>query len=147
MVYAGLREGEVCGLTTTAIELSERKGRVVVRKGKGDKQRCVPLNEAARRALRAWLDVRGEVVGPLFIGKGGDGLAERGIQRRVAELGQLAGIDVTPHQLRHTFAKRCLDKGGQITEVRDLLGHARLETTARYVQPGWEDLQNAVERI
>lgn len=147
MVYAGLREGEVCSLTTTDLELSERKGRVLVRRGKGDKQRSVPLNEAARRALRAWLDVHTATVGPLFIGKSGSVLETRGVQRRVAELGRLAGVDVTPHQLRHTFAKRCLDKGGQLTEVRDLLGHARLETTARYVKPGWEDLVSTVDRI
>lgn len=146
MAYAGLREGEVCGLAMGDVELSERKGRVVVRSGKGDKERCVPLNEHARKALRAWLDVRiGE--GPLFTGKGGLGLEARGVQRRVAELGRLAGVECTPHQLRHTFAKRCLDKGGQLTEVRDLLGHTRLETTARYVKPGWGDLVSAVDRI
>ena len=147
MAYAGLREGEVCGLLASDVELSERKGRVVVRSGKGDKERSVPLNEHARKAVRAWMDVRGGGQGPLFIGKHGDALQARGVQRRVAELGRLAGVECTPHQLRHTFAKRCLDKGGQLTEVRDLLGHTRLETTARYVKPGWGDLVAAVDRI
>lgn len=146
MIWSGLREGEVCDLRVEDVEIGKRKGRVVVRHGKGEKYREVPLNEKARRAVRAWLDVCVQA-GPLFVGKKGERLQERGVQRRVAEIGRLAGVDVTPHQLRHTFAKRLLDKGGQLTEVKDLMGHARLETTARYVKPGWEDLETAVERI
>lgn len=146
MVWAGLREGEVCSLRWEDVEISERKGRVIVRHGKGDKRREVPLNEKARRAVRAYQDVR-LGTGLLFVGKFGEGLQARGVQRRVAEIGRLAGVDVTPHQLRHTFAKRLLDKGGQLTEVKDLMGHSRLETTARYVKPGWNDLASAVERI
>lgn len=147
MVWAGLREGEVCELRVEDVEISERKGRVVVRHGKGDKRREVPLNEKTRRAVRAYLDLEPGRKGLLFVGKGGEGLQARGIQRRVAEIGRLAGVEVTPHQLRHTFAKRLLDKGGQLTEVKDLMGHSRLETTARYVKPGWNDLALAVERI
>lgn len=146
MVWAGLREGEVCELRREDVQVSERKGKVVVRHGKGEKYREVPLNEKARRAVKGWLDVCTQT-GPLFIGKQGERLQARGVQRRVAEIGRLAGVDVTPHQLRHTFAKRLLDKGGQLTEVKDLMGHSRLETTARYVKPGWEDLEYAVERI
>lgn len=146
MIWGGLREGEVCDLRVEDVEVGERKGRVIVRHGKGEKYREVPLNEKARRAVRAWLDVCVQA-GPLFVGKKGERLQARGVQRRVSEIGRLAGVDVTPHQLRHTFAKRLLDKGGQLTEVKDLMGHARLETTARYVKPGWEDLETAVERI
>ena len=54
---------------------------------------------------------------------------------------------VTPHDLRHSFAKRTLDEGAPLTVVSKLLGHSRLETTARYVTPGWGDLEEAVERI
>lgn len=146
MVWAGLREGEVCELRREDVQVSERKGKVVVRHGKGEKYREVPLNDKTRRVLASWLEVCTQT-GWLFVGKQGDRLQARGVQRRVAEIGRLAGVDVTPHQLRHTFAKRLLDKGGQLTEVKDLMGHARLETTARYVKPGWEDLENAVERI
>lgn len=148
MVWAGLREGEVCELRREDVEVGERKGKVVVRHGKGEKYREVPLNDKARRVVRDWLDVCTQAgKDALFVGKGGERLQARGVQRRVAEIGRLAGVEVTPHQLRHTFAKRLLDKGGQLTEVKDLMGHSRLETTARYVKPGWEDLENAVERI
>lgn len=145
MVWAGLRENEVASLDLNDVELRERSGRVIIRRGKGDKRREVPLGAEVRRALGEWIAVRGQAPGALFFGKGTGRISTRLIQRRVAEIGRLAGVEVTPHMLRHTFAKRVLDKGGQLTVVQRLLGHARLETTARYVQPGWSDLARAVE--
>ena len=151
MVYAGLREGEVVALDAADVEISERKGRVVVRSGKGEKRREVPLNSECRKAVKTWMEYSGE--GPLFIGKSGGravqrrALTVRAVQRRVAEIGRAAGLVVTPHDLRHTFAKRALDGGAPLTVVSKLLGHARLETTARYVQPGWGDFEKAVENI
>ena len=146
MAFAGLREGEVCALDLTDLEISERKGRVVVRRGKGDKEREVPLNNTVRQALSCWLAVHPDG-DALFCGKRGERLSERAVQRRVKEIGRLAGVELTPHVLRHTFAKRTLDRGAPLTVVSKLLGHARLETTARYVQPGWEDFEQAVERL
>jgi len=147
MIYAGLREGEVVALDIEDIEIGKRKGTVTVRRGKGDKSRLIPLNKEARRAISNWLDVRGFIgSSALFIGKKGR-LTTRTVQRRVAETGRQAGLSVTPHQLRHTFAKRILDNGTPLTVLQKLLGHARLETTARYTTPGWEDYEEAVERI
>lgn len=151
MVYAGLREGEVVGLDLGDVVVGERSGKVVVRRGKGDKRREVPLGVEVRRVLSVFLEVQG-VNGPcgslpMFTGTGSERLTTRTVQRVVKELGRLAGVDVTPHQLRHTFAKRVLDQGGSLTVVQRLLGHARLETTARYVRPGWGDLERAVEVI
>jgi integrase/recombinase XerC len=144
MAFAGLREAEVCALDLADVELTERKGRVIVRRGKGDKRREVPLASEIRRALRAYLDL--ECQGPaLFQGKGGERLTERGLQKRIEALANQAGISCTPHQLRHTFAKRTLDAGATLNVVGQLLGHARLDTTARYTRPGWADLENAVE--
>jgi site-specific recombinase XerD len=149
MLYAGLREGEVSQLDAGDVTISERKGRVIVRRGKGDKRREVPLCSEARRALRLYLDASQITDGPLFRGKGGARLGVKGIQDRVFALRQAAGLEehVTPHALRHTFAKRILNGGGQLTEVKQLLGHERLETTARYVMPGWDDLEDAVEKF
>jgi integrase/recombinase XerC len=145
MVFCGLREGEVCGLDWGDMQLGERSGRVVVRNGKGGKRREVPVGAEGRRMVRAWMDLRGDADGALFTGKRGERIQARGIQRRVAEIGRLAGVEVTPHDLRHTCAKRLVDRGAQLPVVAAVLGHARLETTRRYVQPGWGDLQNAVE--
>lgn len=142
MVWGGLREGEVCALEVKDVELGERSGKVVVRLGKGGKRREVPLNSEGRRAIDKWLEVRGSGSGLLF-----DGLVTRTVQRRVAEVGRLAGLVVTPHDLRHTFAKRMVNRNVPITTISKLLGHSRLEVTARYVQPGWNDYEIAVEGI
>jgi integrase/recombinase XerD len=70
------------------------------------------------------------------------------VQRRLDYYARRAGLeDVTPHALRHTFAKNLVDAGRPLTEVAALLGHARLNTTAVYTQPGQADLRQAVEAV
>jgi site-specific recombinase XerD len=148
MLFAGLREMEVVLLDHGDVVLGERSGKVVIRQGKGGKRRVVPLNVDARRALGEWIHVRGESEGPLFTSKHGSRIGARSIQKMVSEIGRICKIeDLTPHRLRHTFAKMALDKGVQITVISSLLGHSRLETTAIYTRPGWEDLEQAVERL
>ena len=147
MLYAGLRVAEVCALDLSDIVLTARKGKVTVW-GKGSKRREVPLGAELREILRAYLSYRGEQAGPLFDGKRqGLRMGTRGVEHRLEALRGLAGLgpEVTPHALRHTFAKRLVDKGMQLPLVQKLMGHARLETTARYTRPGWEDLEAAVE--
>jgi len=147
MVQAGLREGEVCALDVQDVEINERSGRVTIRRGKGDKRRQVPLNAEVRRAVKAWLEDSGRVTGALFVSKHGSRLGVRSVQRMVGELARRAGVEATPHSLRHSFAKRLLDEQTPLTVVSKLLGHSRLETTARYVQPGWSDYELAVSRL
>lgn len=149
MLYAGLRVGEVCALNVNDIDIGPRSGRVIIRSGKNDKRRQVPLNVEARRSLAFWLKLRqapqaGE---PLFTGKSGERLTTRQAQRRVDEIGRLAGVHLTPHQLRHTFVKRGLDHGAPLHYMQKLAGHARADTTARYGAPGWSDLERAIENI
>ena len=146
MLYAGLREGEVVALDLADIEIGVRKGRVTVHGGKTGYRR-VPLSKEARRALTLWLDARAPGAGALFQSKRAKRMSRRAVIHRVVEIGRLADLKVTPHDLRHTCAKRMLDEGTPLTVVRKVLGHARLETTARYVQPSWGDLELAVERI
>lgn len=149
MVYAGLREAEVCGLAVLDVVLRERSGCVVVRLGKGDKRREVPLGKEARRSLEMWLKERGteRPEERLFLGKRNVPLTPRGLQKVVEQIGEASGVVVTPHQLRHTCAKRMLDRGTPLTVIQKILGHERLDTTARYVQPGRSDLEQAVEDL
>ena len=155
MAFAGLRESEAAALTLEDVQLSPRSGSVVVRHGKGGSRRSIPLSSEARRILSAWLDVRPRsgCVRPaagnhLFIDESGDALSTRAIQKRIRALGAAAAVEgLTPHRLRHTCAKRMVDAGRQLTEVRQVLGHAKIETTCRYAQAGWEDLEAAVESV
>jgi len=81
-------------------------------------------------------------------GSGEHSLKPQGVQQVVAKYARRAGLpEVTPHVLRHTFAKHVLDAGEDLATVQRLLGHARLETTAIYTQPTARDLEVAVRRL
>jgi site-specific recombinase XerD len=147
--HTGLRVGELCNLRLSDIRTSERKGSVLVRSGKGDKDRTVPLNHDVREALEAYLKVRPDSADDhLFLGQRGEPLQTDGVQLIVRKLARRAGLEkVTPHVLRHSFAKHVLDAGEDLATVSRLLGHERLETTAIYTEPTAADLEEAVARL
>jgi integrase/recombinase XerC len=148
LLNTGLRVGELCALERSDVQLSERKGSVKVRYGKGGKQRVVPLNLDARRALRDWLKARPQTdIEALFVGKRLEPLQSSGVQRLLAEYGRRAGVEVTPHTTRHTFAKRLVDSGVSLDRVAALLGHASLNTTRIYTTPSERDLERAVAQL
>ncbi len=153
LLHTGLRVSELTALRVNDLSLGERRGELLVRAGKGGRQRRVPLNAEARRALRAWLDVRPEDSGeylfpPLEHGKKGGRLSTRSVQRTVRRFGEQAGVpDVTPHVLRHTFAKNLVDAGVSLEKVAALLGHSNLNTTRIYITPSQQDLALAVEKV
>jgi integrase/recombinase XerC len=119
---------------------------VLVRSGKGDKDRTVPLNHDVREAIAAYLAVRLAVSDDyLFIGQRGEPLQTDAVQLVVRKFAQRAGLQgVTPHVLRHSFAKHVLDAGEDLATVSRLLGHERLETTAIYTEPTARDPEEAV---
>src|SRR5919199_2033306 len=147
--HTGIRVGELCALRLSDIRTSERKGSVLVRSGKGDKDRTVPLNHDVREAVDAYLAVRPESGDDhLFLGQRGEPLQTDGVQLIVRKLARRAGLEkVTPHVLRHSFAKHVLDAGEDLATVSRLLGHERLETTAIYTEPTAADLEEAVARL
>lgn len=152
MIQAGLRVSEVASLVVSDLTINERSGSVHIRQGKGRKERTVPLNATARRALRAYLESRGNP-GPLdrvFASKRGGPAAVRTIQSQISEIARRAGIKrihVTPHTLRHTFALGYLrQNAGKLVELASLLGHESLDTTAIYTQPSAEELADDLER-
>ncbi len=148
LLYTGLRVSEAAALRMEDVVLNARSGKVVVRSGKGRKYREVPLHREARRALQAYLEVRPADRGDtVFVGQRGT-LRTRGIQMRLEELGKAAGVKVSPHVLRHTFATRLLrEAGADLVTVAALLGHESVATTAIYTQPDEAALARAVERL
>jgi site-specific recombinase XerD len=125
--HTGLRVGELCALRLGDVAIGERKGVLTVRSGKGGKYRQVPLNADARRALTAYLAVRPTSAEErLFLGAGARPLGPQGVADLVAKHARRAGLDdVTPHTLRHTFARRLLDEGASLVDVAALLGHEK----------------------
>ncbi|RCK72783.1 MAG: Site-specific recombinase XerD [Anaerolineae bacterium] len=147
LLNTGLRVGELCALDIADIELSERKGSVIVRSGKGAKQRVLPLNAKVRDSINRWLELRGNLPGGLFLDRNGKRLTPSGVHRRLAELGNRAGVDLHAHIMRHTFAKRLVDAGVTLEKVAALLGHSDMNTTRIYITPGERDLEQAVEAL
>ena len=131
---AGLRIGEALGLDRGAAPLGETLTVV----GKGGKPRLVPVLPAARRAVDAYLEAcpfhvdRDE---PLFLGARGAGLADGVARRRMREIRAELGLpeSASPHALRHSFATHLLAAGGDLRTIQELLGHAGLTTTQRYL--------------
>ncbi len=132
VLYAtGARVAELCGLDRADLDRSEGTVRV---RGKGAKERMIPVGDAALRALDAYLLTRGDGDGPLFCNPRGGRLTVRSVHRIVKTRSRAAGLTrrVTPHTLRHTFATHMLDAGADLRLIQDLLGHSRLSTTQRY---------------
>jgi integrase/recombinase XerC len=146
MVETGLRVGEVAGLLLDDLTIRERSGWVRVRGAKGLKERRVPLNVGARRALKGWLEIRpacGEDA--VFLSQKGGGLSKNGMQRVIAGLAGEAGIEMSAHTLRHTFATNYLERSKDLVGLSWLLGHRNINSTAVYVQPTMADLAERVE--
>ncbi len=99
--------------------------------------------------LARWLQVRPESDHrALFTTLHGEPLSLRSLQAIVSQAEKLAGIpDLTPHVLRHTFAKTLLDAGTSLDKVAALLGHSDLNTTRRYTTPSADDLAQVVEGV
>jgi len=146
----GLRVSELCALKWLDIHISPRKGKLIVRHGKGNTYREVPLNADARKALEALKLLASEHGSDENILHGQRGaLSPRGVQFLIKRLSESSSIldDITVHQLRHTFCKNLINAGVGIEKVADLAGHTRLETTRMYCKPSMGDLTIAVEQI
>lgn len=146
MLHAGLRVSEVCSLQREDIHISERAGKVVVRQGKGNKYREVPLNKTIRKVMDCWFEENQE--GPLFPNRRGRPIAVRGVFGLVTKYAYTAKLPgVTPHTLRHTFCKNAVDIGIPIDRVAITAGHSSLDVTKRYTAPSMADLQNEFEKL
>ncbi|MDA8334647.1 MAG: tyrosine-type recombinase/integrase [Peptococcaceae bacterium] len=145
MLHAGLLVSEVCHLVRGDIRISDRKGTVRIRQGKGNKFREVPLSKTLRKILAAWLEQNPE--GPLFPNRCGQPITISGIEKLLAEYAYRAKLEeITPHRLRHAFCKNLVDLGVPLDQVAMLAGHASLDVTKRYTTPSMADLQSAVDR-
>ncbi|HYY52402.1 MAG TPA: tyrosine recombinase XerC [Myxococcales bacterium] len=142
---AGLRVSELVGLNLDDVAQDSLRVR-----GKGGRERIVPLVRKARSALDAYLVRRAELrpAGTaLFLNRRGTRLTARSVTRHLARYALIAGArrHVHPHALRHSFATHLLDMGADLRGIQELLGHVSLSTTQRYTHVSAERLLQAYE--
>jgi len=137
---SGVRVGELTGLNVADIDFSNSLVKV---RGKGRKERIVPVGGPALSALRAYIDGRTETgknktgtyeESPLFLNRAGSRLTPRSVRRIIDKYITLSGIGkkISPHALRHTFATHLMDAGADLRVIQELLGHESLSTTQKY---------------
>jgi len=144
---AGLRVSECCGLDVDDIDrdrFGKRGALVKVRRGKGAKERLVPLGSQAENAIAAYLPHRSVLLAAakngracsaaLFLNFRGGRLSARSAQRLVSRHAATIGAEATPHALRHSFATHLLDGGVDLRSIQELLGHSSLASTQVYTQ-------------
>lgn len=154
MLRAGLRVEEVVSLKLDHMlnpATADQPARLRVC-GKGQKERIVLLTADAYAVLKAWLQVRSESNSSyVFLNARGQPLTANGIQWLLRQYGHKIGVQVTPHQLRHTFARQVTEAGMPIASLSKLLGHAQVSTTQIYTAGADPELcqayQNAMAQL
>jgi integrase/recombinase XerD len=147
MYACGLRASEAIGLEVA--DLDARAG-VLRARGKGSKERLVPMGTEAVKALRAWLERgRPRLVGTrqeahVFVNQRGGALTRQGLYKIVQRHARTAGLEgrMSPHPLRHTFATHLLAGGCDLRSVQEMLGHADIATTQLYTHLSTERLKD-----
>jgi site-specific recombinase XerD len=146
----GLRVGELCGLRVEDVNFNDQVVRV---RGKGKKERQIPIGSPALEAIRHYwksLEDRPTNSMPVFLGHHHrvEPMSPRVIQLRLKRYLEIAGLDpnLTPHKLRHSYATHLLDAGADLRSVQELLGHAHLATTQVYTHVTTERLKRAYDK-
>lgn len=151
LLYSGgIRVSELCNLNLDDIDL---KSGLIKVKGKGKKERIVPIGQKAKEALKKYLAIRHLLrikkklqaeESPLFINNRGKRISDRQVRRIVKKYASLVGIQdkIGPHTLRHTFASHLLMEGADLRVIQELLGHSSLSTTQIYTNI---DLKHLIE--
>jgi integrase/recombinase XerD len=147
MYSCGLRVSELVTLRLGDLFFDDGFIRVT---GKGDRQRLVPVSDAAREKIAAWLavrDAKGTTNDTLFLNIRGRGLTRVMIFTILKEAAAAAGITktVSPHTLRHSFATHLLEGGASIRQVQELLGHESITTTEIYTHLDTAHLRRTID--
>src|SRR3989344_1499069 len=150
LLGTGIRLSELVGLTLDKVNL-EHSGRSIKVRGKGDKERIIPLTDELVGILELYLKTRPDVFSNhLFISRLGEQLCARSVYGLVKKYLKATGIKKTKmavHSLRHTFGTSLMNNGVNIVLIQELLGHKKLETTRRYLHINSTDLRNAVDSL
>lgn len=143
---SGLRCAELVGLDVADVDLGQETIRV---RGKGRRERIVPMGSREHQAIEAYLGDRGmPVSGPVFINSRGGKLSTRSVQKIVKRaLLSIAEAGAShPHALRHAFATHLLERGADLRAVQELLGHASLSSTQQYTHVSLGRLRHVYDK-
>ena len=150
LIYScGLRISEACTLQLANVHLDEK---LILVRGKGDKERIVPFGDRALEKILVYLNevrpqlVKGRTVAELFVNYRGEPISRKGVWKRFQELEALSGVEAKVHTLRHSFATHLLSGGADLRSVQELLGHSDLSTTTIYTHVTDRQLEEAHER-
>lgn len=156
--YTGIRIGECASLELDDVSVIGRKNRVIVRNGKGDRYREIPLHRDACEAISAWLVDRKKfekspkfegkkISKALFLNPQGNGLSTASMDLIVRKIGQACGLEISAHRLRHSCLTNLYRQTKNLVLVSEIGGHKRLETTRRYTLPSEDDKKIAIENL
>lgn len=146
LIYScGLRISEAASLKIENLHLAEK---IIIVRGKGDKERMVPFGESAKKWLEEYLKVRpnfvkNRVISEVFVNFRGEPLSRKGIWKNFQEYEAQSGVSAKVHTLRHSFATHLLAGGMDLRTVQELLGHADLATTTIYTHLENKQLKEA----
>ncbi len=150
LIYScGLRISEACGLKIANVHLEEK---IILVRGKGDKERLVPFGQRALEKIQKYLYevrplfVKERNVPELFVNYKGEAISRKGVWKRFKELEAKSGVDAKVHTLRHSFATHLLSGGADLRSVQELLGHSDLSTTTIYTHVTDNQLEKAHEK-
>lgn len=152
LLDTGLRVSELCDLTLA--DYDQRQGKLFIRHGKGNKQRVVYIGDTTRQSVWRYLTSRRTdtsrsttTAAPIFSTATGQPLDRHGVRHMLARAGQRASVlNVHPHRFRHTFAINFLRNGGNVLELRAILGHERTDTLRIYVELAEVDIERATRQ-
>ncbi|NLE64837.1 MAG: tyrosine recombinase XerC, partial [Elusimicrobia bacterium] len=141
----GIRVSELVGLDTGDVDLI---GNILKVKGKGKKERLVPIGDKAVDAIQVYLDARKSRAAALFLNRSGGRLSARSVRKSINRYLGRAAIhkSVHPHMMRHSFATHMLDRGADLRSVQELLGHVNLSTTQIYTHLTTERLKSVYDK-
>jgi len=149
ILQTGIRVSELTNLELRDLKIYDRSGEIRIVNAKGGKERTIPLNNIARRALKSYLGKRLMDSNSIaFLSKRDQKLTTRAVQKVISNLGKKANIgEISPHILRHTFAINYLRSNPEcLVELSALLGHESLDTTSIYTVASKERLASTIEK-
>ncbi|MEE9354705.1 MAG: tyrosine recombinase XerC [Methylococcaceae bacterium] len=147
---SGLRLSELTALNINDVDISDRS--LIVKKGKGNKSRLLPIGRKAIKSIESWMKIRFSLAATdenaLFLTHKGKRLGQRSVQSRLKQWCLKKGIpeNVHPHMLRHSFASHLLESSQDLRAVQDLLGHANISTTQIYTHLDFQHLASVYDQ-